>query len=181
MSKIGQKTIEVPAAVQVEIASHEVKVKGTQGEITVALPLMLTLEKNDNILSVKRNNDSKHARAMHGLIRSLIANAVTGVEKPWEKRLEVVGTGYNVKLQGEDLVLRVGYSHAVDFKKYPGVTYKVEGNNKIVVSGVDKQLVGEIAYKIKAIKKPDAYKGKGVRFEGERIRIKPGKKAKAAA
>ncbi len=180
MSKIGEKQIEIPQATTVEVADQTVKVKGSHGEMMITMPLVIHAVKDQNNLQVKRTNDSKHARSLHGLYRSLIANAITGVEKVWEKRLEVVGTGYNVKLQGEDLVLKVGYSHPVTFKKIVGVQFKVEGTNKIVVSGVDKQQVGEIAYRIKAIKKPDSYKGKGVRFEGERIRIKPGKKAKAA-
>ncbi len=102
------------------------------------------------------------------------------MEKPWQKRLEVVGTGYNVKLQGEDLVFKLGYSHPVVFKKVTGIKFQVEGNNKVIIEGVDKQLVGQIAYQIKMLKKPDVYKGKGIRYEGEKLRIKPGKKAKAA-
>jgi len=181
MSKIGEKTIEVPQNVQIDVKDNLLSIKGTLGRMEVAYPAIVSVEKQDNTLQVKRSSESKHARSMHGLIRSLIANAVAGVEKHWQKRLEVVGTGYNAKMQGEDLVLKVGYSHPVTFKKVSGVIYKVEGNNKIIIEGVDKQLVGEVAYRIKAIKKPDPYKGKGVRFEGERIRIKPGKKAKAAA
>jgi large subunit ribosomal protein L6 len=109
----------------------------------------------------------------------LVYNAVVGVEKQWTKALEVVGTGYNVKQQGEDVVFKVGYSHPVTFKKQEGVSYKVEGNNKVVVSGIDKQLVGQVAYQMKLVRKPDAYKAKGVRYEGEVIKTKPGKKAKA--
>jgi large subunit ribosomal protein L6 len=180
MSKIGQKTIEVPSSVQAEIQKNSIAVKGKLGEITIELPLMLTITKEGQIISVKRNNESKTARSLHGLFRNLVYNAVFGVENGWKKNLEVVGTGYNVKLQGEDLVFKVGYSHPVVFKKVPGLTYQVEGNNKVTVTGADKQLVGQIAHQIKLIKKPDVYKGKGVRYEGERLRIKPGKKAKAA-
>lgn len=110
----------------------------------------------------------------------MINNAIVGVEKPWQKRLEVVGTGFNVKVQGNDIVFKVGYSHPVVFKSVSGVTLQVEGNNKVIISGADKQLVGQVAFQIKCIRKPDVYKGKGIRYEGEVLRIKPGKKAKAA-
>jgi large subunit ribosomal protein L6 len=134
----------------------------------------------NNELIIKRSNEEKKTKSLHGLYRQLVYNGVSGVEKLWEKRLEVVGTGYNVKLQGEDLVFKLGYSHPVVFKKTPGVSYQVDGNTKVIVSGVDKQLVGQIAHKIILLKKPDVYKGKGIRYEGEKLRIKPGKKAKAA-
>jgi large subunit ribosomal protein L6 len=130
---------------------------------------------------VERANNSKFQKSLHGLFRSLIANAVAGVETPWEKKLEVAGTGFNVKMQGEDLVFKVGYNHPVIFKKVEGVKYTVEGNTKVQVKSIDKQLVGEIAYKIKMIRKPDVYKGKGIKYEGEKLRIKPGKKAKTTA
>ena len=138
------------------------------------------LIKEEKNLIIKRNNNEKKVRSLHGLFRQLISNAISGVEKPWEKKLEVVGTGYTVKLQGEDLVFKIGYSHLVTFKKQPGIKYQVEGNNKVTVAGYDKQLVGQVAYQIKMIRKPDVYKGKGIRYLGEKLRIKPGKKAKAA-
>jgi large subunit ribosomal protein L6 len=156
------------------------KVKGPTGEITVELPEELTLVREGETLTVKRNNEKNDTKALHGLFRSILSNAVNGVSKSWEKRLEVVGTGFNVKLQGEDLVFKVGYSHSVTFKKVAGVKFQVEGNNKVIVAGADKQLVGQVAYQIKLIRKPDVYKGKGIRYEGERIKIKAGKKAKTA-
>lgn len=180
MSKIGQKSISVPAGVKLEIDGQKVKVSGPKGEINLELPVGLTLEKSENGLLVKRVNEAKKTKSSHGLYRQLLYNAIVGVEKAWEKRLEVVGTGYNVKMQGEDLLFKVGYSHPSVFKKQPGISYKVEGNNKVVVIGADRQLVGQVAYQIKLIKKPDAYKGKGIKYEGEKLRIKPGKKAKAA-
>jgi large subunit ribosomal protein L6 len=180
MSKIGQKEIPVPAGVQVELNNNVTKVKGPGGELSVEFPSTITVERNGESLVVKRSNESNDTKALHGLFRSIIANAVNGVNKNWEKRLEVIGTGFNVKLQGEDLVFKVGYSHNVTFKKVPGVKFMVEGNNKVIVSGADKQKVGEVAYQIKLIRKPDVYKGKGIRYEGERIKIKAGKKAKTA-
>lgn len=180
MSKIGQKSIMVPAGVTVDVVGQLVKVKGPAGEMSVEVPVTLSIEKIEGGYALKRKQEDKKTKSAHGLYRQLLANAVTGVEKPWEKRLEVVGTGYNVKMQGEDLVFKIGYSHPAVFKKQVGINYKVEGNNKVVVSGVDRQLVGQVAYQIKMIKKPDAYKGKGVKYEDEKLRIKPGKKAKAA-
>lgn len=181
MSKIGQQPIQVPPSVEVGIQDCSVTVKGKEGTLTITIPQVLNIVKEGDVLVLTRSAEFKKAKAWHGLFRVLIANAVKGVVEPWVKRLEVVGTGYNVKLQGEDLVFKVGYSHNVVFKKVSGVSYQVEGNNKVVVSGVDRQFVGQIAYQIKIIKKPDVYKGKGIRYEGERLRIKPGKKAKTTA
>ncbi len=180
MSKIGQKQIVVPQTVNLEIAGNLITVKGSAGSVVVELPHNLSVERDKETLSVKRAGDDKKNKSVHGLYRQLLYNAVVGVEKPWEKRLEVVGTGYNVKPQGEDLVFKLGYSHPVVFKAVPGIKYKVEGNNKVVVFGADRQLVGQVAYQIKIIKKPDAYKGKGIKYDQEKLRIKPGKKAKAA-
>lgn len=181
MSKIGNKFIPVPTSVQLTISQNEVHVKGAKGEIHISYPTSITLEQSQEGLQVKRTSEIKTVKALHGLFRSIIANAVFGVEKAWEKKLEVVGTGFNVKLQGEDLVFKVGYSHPVIFKKMAGITFQVEGTNKFTVAGADKQLVGEISQKIKMLKKPDVYKGKGIRYEGERVRLKPGKKAKTTA
>ena len=179
MSKIGYKVIEVPSTVQVEVQNDTVTVKGTKGQLSFEVPSEIEVKKNENTISVERKSEKGAVKALHGLFRMLVSNAVAGVEKGWEKRLQVVGTGYNVKLQGADLAFKLGYSHPVIFKKIDGIEYKVEGNNKVVVTGSDKQLVGQVAYQIKALKKPDAYKGKGIRYEGEVVRLKPGKKAKA--
>jgi len=180
MSKIGQKQIIIPAGVDVRQEGKKIFLKGSSGEISIELPISLTLIKEEAGMTLKRTNENKKTRSLHGLYRQLIDNAVQGVNKPWEKRLEIVGTGYNVKIQGEDLLFKVGYSHPVVFKKQSGVKYRVEGNSKVIVEGADKQLVGQVAYQIKLIKKPDAYKGKGIKYENERLKIKPGKKAKAA-
>ena len=179
MSKIGERPIEIPTEVQVAKTDKQILIKGKEGEIELTLPSSIEIEKENNILRVKTSKSDKKGRSLHGLYRSLLANAVSGVQKSWQKKLEVVGTGYNVKMKGEDLELKVGYSHSVIFPKTEGIKYQVEENNKITVLGANKQLVGQIAYQIKSIKKPDAYKGKGIKYENEILRIKPGKKAKA--
>ncbi len=178
MSRIGNMPIVIPEEVQVEINNGQLIVKGGKGELKFTLPKELVSEKKDKTLLIKRKKKDKKSKSFHGLYRSLINNAVIGVDKPWEKRLEIVGTGYNVQLQGENLQFKVGYSHKIVFKKVDGVNFKVDGGNKVVVSGVDKQLVGQVAYQIKKIRKPDPYKGKGIRYQGEKIKLKPGKKAK---
>jgi len=180
MSKIGQKPIEIPSAVTVNINSHTVTIKGTAGTREIVVPENLTVSMEKNQILLKRANEEKNTKSIHGLFRQLLWNAVTGVGKPWEKRLEIVGTGFNVKLQGEDLVFKLGYSHPIIFKKTTDINFKVEGNTKVIIMGVDKQLVGQIAHQIKLLKKPDPYKGKGIRYEKEVLRIKPGKKAKTA-
>jgi len=178
MSKIGQKLIPVPTSVVVEINDCDIIVKGTKGSISFSLPRFLNIVQNDGKLSIVRKGESKKQKSAHGLWRSLVANAVYGVDKNWSKRLEVVGTGFNVKQQGKGIVLKLGLSHVVEFTSPEGVQIATEGNNSIIVSGINKQQVGEIAQQIKSIKKPDAYKGKGIRYEGEHIKLKPGKKAK---
>lgn len=180
MSKIGQKPIQVPSAVTVEIQDHSVKVKGPKGEVSYTMPRYISIKRENDILTVERKGDNKDQRSSHGLYRSLIANAVKGVDTGWNRRLEVVGTGFNVKMQGQGITLKVGFSHAVIYNTVPGIQLSTEGNNIIIVSGADKQLVGQVAYQIKMLRKPDVYKGKGIRFEGERIKLKPGKKAKTA-
>ena len=179
MSKIGEMPITIPAEVQVEKTGDSCVVKGKEGELKIVVPNNLKVEIEGQTLMVKAQRDDKKTKAMHGLYRSLIANAISGVQKPWEKRLEIVGTGFSVQLQGEKLVLKVGYSHQVDFLQVPGVKFQIEDNNKIIVSGIDKQLVGQVAQRIKSIRKPDVYKGKGIKYEGEKLRIKPGKKTGA--
>ncbi len=180
MSKIGEKPVTLSSVVSLNIEGNNVLIKGPQGEMSFVVPKELTLVRVENNLTIKRRNNEKKIRSIHGLYRQLISNAVVGVEKVWEKKLEVVGTGFTVLLRGEDLVFKIGYSHPVIFKKQPGIKYQVEDNNKVTVAGHDKQLVGQVAYQIKMIRKPDVYKGKGIRYLGEKLRIKPGKKAKAA-
>jgi len=180
MSKIGEKPIILSSTVNLTVEENKINVKGPQGEMFFDVPKELNIFRKDNHLIIERKNNDKKVRSIHGLYRQLLSNAITGVEKVWEKKLEVVGTGFTVKLQGEDLVFKIGYSHLVTYKKQPGIKYAIEGNNKVTVSGFDKQMVGQVAYQIKMIRKPDVYKGKGIRYLGEKLRIKPGKKAKAA-
>ncbi len=180
MSKIGEKPIIIGDKVKITLDKNNLTIEGPEGRVSYKIPENLSIKVDDKIILLTRRDDLKKTKSLHGLYRQLISNAVFGVQNLWQKRLEVVGTGYNVKLQGEDLVFKLGYSHPVIFKKVPGIKFQVEGANKVVVSGVDKELVGQVAYQIKMLKKPDAYKGKGIRFEGEKLRIKPGKKAKTA-
>ena len=178
MSKIGSLPIQVPGTVEIKIEQNSIYIKGREGELYFNIPKVLRMHQEGEKLVLEAANEEKKTKSVHGLFRQLIFNAVKGVETPWIKKLEVVGTGFNVKLQGEDLVFKIGYSHPVIFKKHPKTKYQVEGNNKVVVLGVDKQAVGEVAYQIKKLKTPDVYKGKGIRYEGEIIKLKPGKKVK---
>src|SRR3989338_1872577 len=145
MSKIGEKPVEVSQGIQVTIQGTLMQVKGSKGEVSFEMHMGVGASVNDGIVTVTRVNDTKRNRSLHGLVRSLIQNAITGVEKPWEKSLEVVGTGYKVKMQGTGLIFDVGLSHRVEFPHVDGVSYKVEGG-KITVIGVNKQLVGEVAH-----------------------------------
>ncbi|OGK39629.1 50S ribosomal protein L6 [Candidatus Roizmanbacteria bacterium RIFCSPHIGHO2_12_FULL_44_10] len=180
MSKIGENPINIADSTQVTVVDGLVTVKGTHGTLTLDIPEGFKVAVSEGVARVIRPSDNKRHRALHGLTRSLIENAIIGVEKPWEKKLQVVGTGYKVKQQGEDLVFEVGFSHSVPFQKVEGIKYEVKGNN-LTVMGPNKQQVGEIAFKIRSIRKPDPYKGKGIRYEGEVLKLKPGKKAKTAA
>jgi len=179
MSLIGKQPVEVTSGVQVEILDTAVTVKGTHGNISIDIPRGISVAMSDGTMLVTRKNNNSDTKALHGLVQRLIRNAVNGVTTPWEKKLEVIGTGFKVKLQGRNLVFDVGYSHQVEFKSEEGIQYGVQAN-VVTVSGADRQKVGQIANKIKVIRKPDPYKGKGIRYEGEVIKLKPGKKAKTA-
>lgn len=180
MSKIGNKPIEISNGVNIDINNQNISIKGPLGELSYQLPDVLKIEKLENNLVLKRLKEDKKSKSLHGLYRQLIANAISGVLKKWEKQLKIVGTGYNGKVENGNLVLKLGYSHPVVFKKVEGIDFEVKDNTTIIVSGCDKQKVGEVAYQIKILKKPDVYKGKGIQYVGERLRIKPGKKAKTA-
>ncbi len=180
MSKVGNQPITIPNGVTVTVSPENVTVNAGSDQLVVPLTRVISVTQDADTLIVKRADESARTRALHGLSRTLINNAIIGIVKPWEKDLEVVGTGYRVKQNGENLVFEVGYSHNIEFKKVDGVKFVVEGNNKVKIVGIDKQKVGEVAYKIKALKKPDPYKGKGIRYAGEVIRLKAGKKAKTA-
>jgi len=181
MSKIGQKPLKVPESVQLEIQEGKVEVKGVKGQMTLAIPPYMSVEKDENgIVYVKRESDTKKQKSVHGFYRKLLENAVKGVNDLWNKKLEIQGTGFNVKMQGQSIVMKLGLSHQVNYQPPEGIQLATEENNIIIVSGIDRQLVGEIAHQIKSIKKPDPYKGKGIRYQGEHIKLKPGKKAKTA-
>lgn len=180
MSKIGQTPIPVSQGTTVTINDGQIAVAGKSGTLAYKIPANISVQNENGVLTVVRSREDKKTRSMHGLFRKIVANAVAGVTTLWTKNLEIVGTGFNVKMQGEDFVLKLGYSHSVTFKKVEGVKLAVDGNTKMSVSGIDRQLVGQVAHQIKIIRKPDAYKGKGIRYAGEFIKTKPGKKAKAA-
>ena len=177
MSRIGNKVIIIPENVQIEIG-HRIVVEGPLGELSLKVPSGIRVEKKDSELFVSRGNESKEAKSLHGLTRSLIANMVQGVTDGFKKTLELRGIGFRANLSGQKLVMSLGFSHPVEIEQPDGITFAVSGN-KITVSGIDKELVGRVAAQIRSTKPPDAYKGKGVRYDGEVVHLKPGKAAKA--
>ncbi len=178
MSRIGRLPIDVPANVTVTIDGQSVTVKGPKGELslTVASPIEVALE--DGQVLVTRPDDERESRSLHGLTRTLINNQIIGVTDGYSKGLEIVGTGYRVQQKGNSLEFALGFSHPITFDPPTGITFAVEGNNKISVHGIDKQQVGEVAANIRKLRKPEPYKGKGVRYAGEVIRRKAGKAGK---
>jgi len=179
MSRIGRLPIAVPEGVKVSIKNSQVTVKGPKGELNQNFFPNITIKLKDNNLIVSRSNDNKQTKALHGLTRSLLNNMVTGVTQGWEKNLEIVGVGYRAEKAGEKLILRVGFSHTVEVNPLSGTTLGTDSPNRIKVTGINKEAVGEMAAEIRAIRPPDAYKGKGIRYAGEYVRIKPGKAGKA--
>jgi large subunit ribosomal protein L6 len=177
MSRIGRQPIPVPAGVSIAIDPGRVMVNGPLGELSQQVPLRMTVERRDEELVVTRPTDRGPDRALHGLTRSLIANMVEGVTKGFEKKLEIQGVGYRAALRGTSLELSVGYSHPVVIDAPEGITFEVPVPTQISVKGVDKQQVGEIAAKIRKTRPPEPYKGKGIRYEGEYVRRKVGKRA----
>lgn len=178
MSRIGKQPIPVPSGVEVKIDGSTVTVKGPKGELTRTFQEILSIELEDGVILVKRPNDTREARSLHGLTRTLISNMVVGVSEGYAKNLEIVGVGYRAVLKGSDIELALGFSHPVVITPEPGITFEVPAPNKITVRGIDKQRVGQIAAEIRAWRKPEPYKGKGVRYEGEYVRRKLGKAAK---
>ena len=177
MSRIGRKPIKLPEGVNIEAKNNEIMVKGPKGELNVEVPTGITAKVEDGLIQVDRENNQKKTRAFHGMVRSLLLNSVTGVTEGFSKTLEIVGTGYKAELNGKDkLKLTLGFSHVVDFNLPKGVTAAVEDRGTLLtLQGIDKQVVGETAANIRKIRKPDPYKGKGVRYKGEELRLKPGK------
>lgn len=178
MSRIGNKPIEIPKDVTVTVNGNSVTVKGPKGELSKEFNNDMNIQMEENQLTVTRPSDSKEHRALHGTTRSLIANMIEDVSKGFEKSLELVGVGYRAQKQGKKLVLNVGFSHPVEFVSEDGIEIDVPSNTKIVVKGIDKQKVGEFAAKIRAVRPPEPYKGKGIRYEGEYVRRKEGKTGK---
>ena len=178
MSRIGVKPITIPDGITVDYKDNLVTVKGKTSTLTQVIHPNIILEIKDKIVSVKRKDDSKQNKSLHGLTRSLIHNMVEGADKGYKKVLEVNGVGYRVQKQGKNLVMNLGYSHQVIVPEIEGVKLDVEGNNKIIVSGADKQKVGQVAAEIREKRPPEPYKGKGIKYEDEHIRRKEGKAGK---
>lgn len=179
MSRIGQAPIPVPSGVDVTVASGSVRVKGPKGELARTVPEGISIEQSDGELRVVRSSENNDVRALHGLVRSLVANMIQGVTEGYEKRLEIHGVGYRAAKAGNDLELSVGFSHTVRKAAPAGIEFDVPQPTRITIRGIDKELVGQTAADIRAIKKPEPYKAKGIRYEGEHIRRKAGKAAKA--
>jgi large subunit ribosomal protein L6 len=178
MSRIGRLPITVPAGVEVKVDGNVVSVKGTKGELSHTLASPITVSLEESTLTVARPNDERESRSLHGLTRTLINNMIVGVTEGYKKDLEIVGTGYRVQAKGSDLEFALGFSHPVIVNAPDGITFAVEGPTKLSVSGINKQQVGEVAANIRKLRKPDPYKGKGVRYAGEQIRRKVGKAGK---
>lgn len=178
MSRIGKRPISIPQKVTVTIEGQQVAVKGPKGELSRTLPSEVIVEQEGETLLVKRRDESRAARQRHGLCRTLVSNMVEGVSQGFQRRLEIQGVGYRAQVQGRNLVLNVGYSHPVQIEPPDGVQMAVENNTNVVVSGIDKEIVGNIAARIRAVRPPEPYKGKGIRYAGEFVRRKAGKAGK---
>jgi large subunit ribosomal protein L6 len=178
MSRIGKMPISVPAGVEVKIDGQVIEVKGPKGTLTHTVPAPITIVFEEGTITVTRPDDERTSRSLHGLTRTLIANNIEGVTKGFTKGLEIVGTGYRVTVKGSGIEFALGYSHPIMVEPPAGITFQVEGNTKITVVGIDKQAVGEVAANLRKLRKPEPYKGKGVRYAGEVVRRKAGKAGK---
>lgn len=181
MSRIGKKPVVIPEGVTVNVDEQIVTVKGPKGELAHPVHPLMSLAVDNGLIRVDRKEDTKFGRSLHGLTRSLIANMVHGVVDGYEKRLELVGTGYRVTKKGNGVSMTLGFSHPMDVVPPTGITIDVEGNTAMVVKGIDKYLVGQTAADIRGLRPPEPYKGKGIRYSGEYVRRKAGKQAKAGA
>jgi len=177
MSRIGNKPIALPSGVSVQLASDSIEVKGGKGKLSRQLLDGITVREEDNTLYVARANDTRQQRAFHGLSRALIANMVQGVSAGFERKLEIQGVGYKADVAGNKLVLNLGYSHPIDYPIPQGISIAVDRGVRLSVTGIDKEQVGQVAAEIRGYRPPDSYKGKGVRYEGEYVRLKAGKSA----
>ena len=178
MSRIGRLPITVPAGVTVTVDGQAVNVKGPKGELSLNVKSPIEVALEDGTLTVTRPDDERASRSLHGLTRTLISNQIIGVTEGYSKGLEIVGTGYRVQAKGESLEFALGFSHSITFDPPAGISFEVEGNTKVTVRGIDKQAVGEVAANIRKLRKPEPYKGKGVRYAGEVVRRKAGKSGK---
>jgi large subunit ribosomal protein L6 len=178
MSRIGRKPLELPAGVELVQTGNVVAVKGPLGSLQKELPRQIRIEVQGNQVQVTRRSDDKEDRSLHGLTRSLVANMVQGVTKGYTKTLELVGVGYRAAKQGDKVVISIGYSHPVNIEPPPGIELEVPAPNRIVVKGIDKEAVGMLAANIRAVREPEPYKGKGIKYDTERIRRKVGKTGK---
>jgi len=178
MSRIGRLPIAVPSGVEVDINGQDVTVKGPKGQLALAVAEPIEVKLEDGQVVVTRPDDERDSRSLHGLTRTLIANNIVGVTEGYKKGLEVVGTGYRVTAKGSSVEFALGYSHPITVDPPAGIEFTVEGNTKLTVSGISKQAVGEVAAQIRKLRKPEPYKGKGVRYEGENVRRKAGKSGK---
>lgn len=178
MSRVGKKIIDIPSDVTVTIEGNSVTVKGAKGELSRTFNERMTYKQDESTLEVVRPTDSKEDRTVHGTTRALINNMIQGVSQGYQKTLELVGVGYRAQMQGNDLVLNVGYSHPVEIKADEGITFTVEKNTTVTVAGISKEQVGAIASNIRSVRPPEPYKGKGIRYQGEYVRRKEGKTGK---
>ena len=178
MSRIGLRTIEIPEGVEVTFNGNEVNVKGPKGELSRTLSDRIAIKMEGNEINLSRPNDDKENRSLHGTTRSLIANMIEGVSKGFQKELEIIGVGYRAMVQGTKLVVNAGYSHPVEIEQEENIEFEVPKNTTIIVKGIDKERVGAVASNIRAIRTPEPYKGKGIRYKGEYVRQKEGKTAK---
>ncbi|RDW18571.1 50S ribosomal protein L6 [Oceanobacillus chungangensis] len=178
MSRIGLKLIEIPQGVDINLNGTTITVKGPKGELSRDLHPDMKININDNVLTVERPSDAKEHRALHGTTRSLINNMVEGVSKGFEKNLEMIGVGYRAQMQGKKLIVNAGYSNPVEVDPIEGIEIEVPKNTQLTIRGIDKELVGAVASNIRAIRPPEPYKGKGIRYVGEFVRRKEGKTAK---
>jgi len=178
MSRIGLKPIEIPQGVEVKVDGHKVTVKGPKGELSKEIHADMIINLEDNVITIARPSDHKDQRALHGTSRTMIANMVEGVTNGFQKSLEITGVGYRAQKQGNKLVVNAGYSHPVEIDPIDGIEIDVPKNTELTIKGIDKELVGAIAANIRAIRPPEPYKGKGIRYTGEYVRRKEGKTAK---
>lgn len=180
MSRIGRLPVPVPAGVDIKITGSHVKVKGPKGEMSHTFPAAITIEMDGNELKVQRPTDQREHRALHGMTRALINNMVVGVSEGFSRELEIQGVGYRAELNGKNLILNVGYSHPVEIEPPAGIEFAVENRGRdLKISGYDKQAIGQLAANIRKVRPPEPYKGKGIRYKGEFIRLKAGKSGKA--